>query len=69
MKFIFSTTRSVERIIVFRRLDGVVVGTDTVPWHAGRYVFRGNKRSFAAHLAALNAEYGTGFAVAEGGAA
>ncbi len=65
MKHIYQTTREVENSISFvdhtgRRITSHDV---TMTRKASKYVFRGGKRAFVAHLEMLNTEHGAGYAV------
>lgn len=62
-KLIFELTRDVVHVVKWQEFDGTPTGKQTeIVIRAGRRVFNGGKRKLAAHLAALNAEHGAGYA-------
>ena len=65
-KHIYRTTREVQNTITFQDAFGQHVPSHnvTITTRATSYVFRGGSRAFQAHLEALNAEHGAGYAVA-----
>ena len=62
---IYSTTRAVTEIIRFRGIYGEEYPSHDTPLArpAANYIFRGGVKAFKAHLAALNAEHGAGYAI------